>query len=139
MSSASNYTENNIISALLRGVAFPLPVGTYISLHTADPADTGANEVTAAQWPTYTRIHAEQAGAIGSGWSTPENGQSRNTNMLIYPAFDGGTALTVTHFGVYDAEAGGNLLVNSPLTAARTLVLGDVFLFDANALSIAAA
>lgn len=139
MSSASDYTENNIISALLLGVPYPLPVGTYVSLHTADPGDTGANEVTASQWPTYARVHAEQAGSIGSGWSAPTNGESRNTNMLIYPTFDGAAALTITHFGIYDATSGGNLLVHSQLTAARILAADDVFLFDVNALSIAAA
>lgn len=35
MSAASNYTENNVISAMLRGVSFPIPAGTYVALHTS--------------------------------------------------------------------------------------------------------
>ena len=37
MSAASNYTENNVLNALLRGIPFPLPVNTYVGLHTDDP------------------------------------------------------------------------------------------------------
>ena len=41
---ASTYTKNNILKALLRGEAMPLPTNTYISLHTGEPGTAGANE-----------------------------------------------------------------------------------------------
>lgn len=136
MSAASNYTEDNVINALLRGVAFPLPAKTYVSLHTANPGDTGASEVSTAAFPAYVRREAEQGGAIGSGWSASSDGVSRNAKQLTYPGFDGAAPVTVTHWAVFDALSGGNLLFYAPLQTSRQLQTGDVFVFDVNALTV---
>ena len=136
MSAASNYTEANIINALLRGVAFPLPAGTYISLHTADPTDAGGNEVSTAAWPAYVRRHAEDGGAIGTGWTAPSNGVSTNAKQITYPGMNGASPVQVTHWAVHDAASGGNMLFHAPLQTARTMLTGDVFVFDIGALTV---
>lgn len=136
MSAASNYTEANVINALLRGVAFPLPAGTYISLHTADPTDAGGNEVSTTDWPAYVRRHAEAGGAIGTGWTAPSNGLSTNTNQITYPGMNGVVPVQVTHWAVHDAATGGNMLFHAPLQTARTMLTGDVFVFDIGALTV---
>jgi len=135
MSAASNYTETNVINALLRGVTFPLPTKTYVSLHTADPGETGGSEVTTGAFPAYVRKEAEAGGSIGTGWSAPTDGVSQNANQLTYPGFDGASPVTVSHWAVYDAATGGNCLFYAPLATARTLQTGDVFVFDINALT----
>lgn len=135
MAAASTYSQNNIINALLRGVAFPLPAKTYVSLHTGDPGvGAGANEVSLSNWPAYVRREAEQGGAIGSGWTPAASGQTANTNQLTYPANNGVASVTVTHWAIFDAPTGGNLLFKAPLTVARTLQVGDVFVFDGGSL-----
>lgn len=139
MSSASNYTEQNIINALLLGMAFPLPTNTWVSLHTSDPGEDGANEVITAQWPSYVRLCAELTNVMGTGWTAPVDGVSSNLNQLIFPTYDGGLPTTITHLAVYDAPSGGHMLVYAPLTATRTIAPDDVFLFDVNSISIAAA
>lgn len=136
MSAASNYTEENVINALLRGVTFPLPSKTYVSLHTANPGETGGSEVTTVAFPAYVRREAEQGGLIGSGWSAPADGVSQNAKQLTYPGFDGASPVTVSHWAVYDAATGGNLLFYAPLQTARMLQSGDVFVFDINALTV---
>ena len=136
MAGASDYTKANILSALLRGVALPLPAGTYISLHTADPAGTGANEVTLANWPGYLRRKAEGAGAIGSGWGAPSGGVSSNSLQLTYPSNNGAAAVTVTHFAIWDAITTGNALDSAALTTARTLSIGDILVFDIGSLTV---
>jgi hypothetical protein len=136
MSAASNYTETNVINALLRGVTFPLPTKTYISLHTASPGEAGGSEVTTGAFPAYVRKEAEAGGLIGSGWAAPTDGVTQNANQIIYPSHDGAASLTVTHWAVYDAATAGNLLFYAPLTTARTLQIGDVFVFDVNALTV---
>lgn len=136
MSAASNYTEANVINALLRGVAFPLPSKTYVSLHTANPGEAGDSEVTTDAFPAYVRREAEQGGAIGSGWSEPVDGVSKNAKQLTYPGFDGAAPVTASHWAVYDAPTGGNLLFYAPLQTSRTLQSGDVFVFDINALTV---
>jgi hypothetical protein len=135
MSAASNYTELNVMKALLHGVAFPLPTKTYVALHTASPGETGANEVPTTGWTTYARREAEQGGAIGTGWSTPVDGVCQNAKQLTYPSQNGVPDVTVTHWSVWDAVTGGNCLFATALTTARTLATGDIFVFDINALT----
>lgn len=134
---ASTYTKNNILKALLQGTALPLPAGTYISLHTADPGETGANEVSTGAWPAYVRRKAEAAGAMGTGWTTPTTGSSTNTNQLTYPSNDGAGTVTVTHFAIWDALSAGNCLDAAALTASRALSVGDILVFDIGSLSVA--
>jgi len=140
MSAASNYTEDNIINAALRGVAYPLPTNTYVSLHTANPGEAGGNEVSLSDWPAYARVEAEQGGSIGSGWSAPSagNGETKNTKQLTYPSKNGDNDVTVTHWAVYDAATGGNMITYAPLDTSREIKGGDIFVFDINALTVKA-
>jgi hypothetical protein len=66
MSAASNYTENNVLNALLRGIPFPLPVNTYVGLHTDDPGEAGGNEVTTTDYPAYVRRTGQRNGVQAS-------------------------------------------------------------------------
>ncbi len=139
MSAASNYTENNVINALLRGVTFPLPSKTHVGLHTANPGETGGNEVTTGAWPDYVRREAEQRGVINTGWTAPSDGVTTNAKQLTFPSYNGATSITVTHFAVYDASSSGNMLVYAPLTTSRTLQPGDVLVFDIGSLTVSVA
>lgn len=137
MSAATNYTENNIANALLRGVAFPVPSATYIALHIASPGEEGsANEVQTSAWPAYARQDAADGGTIDTGWDAPVDGTTQNAKQLIYPVYDGTGDITVSHFSVKDAENGGNTLVHAALNAPRTLSPGDVFVVDVNRLTV---
>lgn len=140
MAGASDYTEDNILKALLRGTAFPLPTGTYVSLHTADPGDTGANEVSVVAWPSYVRKHAENGGAIGAGWSAPStSGSGRvssNSLQIVYPSNNGAGTVTVTHFAIWDAVSGGNCLGSAALNTPQAITVAGVLIFDVGSLTI---
>lgn len=140
MSAASDYTEKNVLNSMLRGVTYPLPSKVFVSLHTANPTDTGGGEVTTANWPAYARVDAASGGAIATGWSVPAaSGQaqiSRNSNQIIYEGMNGTNPVTVTHWALYDAATGGNLLCHAPLNTSRTLQPGDVFIFERNSIEI---
>lgn len=135
MSAASNYLENALINAICRGVAFTSPAKTYVALHTANPGDTGASEVTTTAYPAYARQDAAKGGAQANAWTAPTDGVVKNAMQLIYPMYDGAAALTVTHFSVWDAPTGGNLLFAAPLASSRTINNGDVFVADAQKLT----
>lgn len=136
MSAASNYTEENVINAVLRGVAFPIPTGIYVSLHTADPTDAGGNEVDTTAWPAYVRKDAAVGGAIASGWEAPTDGVTTNAKQILYPGMNGTGNVTVSHWAIYDADTGGNMLAHAPLQTSRTLQPGDVFVFDIGSLTV---
>jgi hypothetical protein len=138
MSKFSDYSETNIIQSLLRGVAFPVPAGVHIAMFTADPTDANivANEVQVAAMPAYARINAAGAGTIDTGWSAPANGVSSNAKVITFAANNGVAAITVTHIGLYDAAAGGNLLFHAPLVSPKTLQPGDVLSFGIGTLTV---
>jgi hypothetical protein len=136
MSAASDYLENALANAVLRGVAFTSPTKTYISLHTASPGDTGANEVSLAAFPAYLRKDAALGAAQSAAWTAASGGQSKNALQLIYAVFDGASPITITHFGVWDALTAGNSLLNGALAASRTLNPGDVFVIDVQKLTV---
>lgn len=136
MSAASNYTEQNVINALLRGVSFPVPLAVYVGLHTADPTDAGGNEVSTTDWPAYVRKDAADGGAIDTGWDAPVDGVTHNAKQIAYPGMNGLANVTVTHWAIYDAPTGGNMLAHAPLQTDRILQTGDVFVFDIGALTV---
>lgn len=141
MAAASDYTEKNTLNAMLRGEPFPLATRLFVGLHTADPTDAGGGEVTVEQWPSYERIDAAGGGAVQTGWSEPapdaEGGHtSKNLKQVVFPGMDGDEQITVTHWALYDAATGGNMICHAELKTPRDLQAGDVFVFDRNAIEI---
>lgn len=135
MSAASNYLKNTLINAICRGVAFTSPAKTFIALHPSNPGDTGANEVSTSAYPAYVRQDAAKGGAQSTAWTAPVDGLVKNAHQLLYPMYDGSAPLTVTHFSVWDAQTGGNLLFHAELETPRTINHGDVFVVDAQKLT----
>lgn len=136
MAAASNYLENKIIDNVLRGVNFVPPTTTFVALHTANPGEAGASEITTAAFPAYARRDAAAGGAASTGWLAPTDGVTKNAKQMIYPVYDGAAPLTVTHYSIWDAATGGNMLIYGQLTASRTLNPGDVFVVDVQKLTV---
>lgn len=122
---ASTYLGNVILNGFLRGVALTLPSRVYVSLHTADPGDIGANEVSTGSWPAYARQDPAAAAAIGSGFDAASAKSTSNAKDMLWSANDGAGAITVTHFAIWDALTGGNCLFAGALSTPRTLNVGD--------------
>ena len=145
MSAASDYTETNILKALTGQATFPALTFTYIALHTSAPTESDGltSEVSTTNWPSYARRKAEGGGAIGSGWTTPvDNGaakESKNVNIMAYPSNNGAATIRVTHWSVWDALTGGNMLVLKDLTVPVDIAVGDIFVFDTASLTLTAA
>ncbi len=93
--SLSNYLENKILDKVFRNVDFTVAT-PYVSLHTADPGETGANEVTGG---SYSRKSAT--------FSAASNGNTKNTNNITFTSMP---ATTVVGVGIWDASSGGNCL-----------------------------
>lgn len=110
----SNYLENAILNLVFRDISFsPEPV--FVSLHTADPGETGAAEVAGG---SYARQSVAAA-----GWNAAASGLIDNINAID---FTGMPATTVTHVGIWDAVTVGNFLYGSPLgTTIRAFALDN--------------
>ena len=110
-------------------VLTPLTTTCYVSLHTADPGDTGGSEISgngyARQGPT-TFANAGSNPTVAS-----------NSAIITYPAATGAWG-TITHFGTWDALTAGNFRGAGAVTTAKAVNSGDTARFAANALTITA-
>lgn len=124
MPGKSDMLEAAVLNSTLRGVAFPSVAGSvYVSLHTADPTDAGTGtEVTGG---AYARVAV--ARAAGS-WAVPADNagaqQTSNSGVITFPNPTASWG-TVTHFGIFDAATGGNLLYSGVLGTARAIAPED--------------
>lgn len=80
----------------------------YVSLHTADPGEAGAQNTSETTYTSYARVAVARAGA---NWVVTANSVSPAAN-IDFPACTGGTA-TITHFGVGTASSGAGVLMYS--------------------------
>lgn len=126
----SNYLENNLIDWLLRGQAFTPPATVYVALFTAAPSDAGGGtEVTGGAYArgSLACSLANFAGTQGEGTTEVSSGTSgvtSNNSAITYPTPSANWGIC-THFGVFDAVTGGNLLFYGPLGVTRTISNGD--------------
>lgn len=83
---------------------------THVSLHTGDPGDTGANEVSGG---SYARVQVNQDGATSPFWKAAASSAMEQSGAITFP--EGGGDANVSHVGLWDAASGGNFLRGGPL------------------------
>jgi len=152
MAAASDKLENSFIDWFFRGQAIGLtgasagagtgPTSLYVGLLTAAPSDTGGGtEVTGGSYARVTVASnmTNWAGTQAAASTTASTGTSGTTSNNIAITFPSPTANwgVVTHFGIYDASASGNLLYWGALTVSKTVNnLDSAPLFAIGALTI---
>lgn len=89
-------------------------LGTWLSLHTADPGSTGASEATGGS-PAYARKQTVWTAGASDGVS--------NGSQVTFDAPAG----TYTHVGIWTASSGGTFVdkvaITSQVLSAQGLVL----------------
>ena len=92
----------------------------YISLHTADPGETGTQTTSEATYTSYARVAVARSGA---GWTVSGNNAS-NAAAINFPACTGGSN-SITHFGIgSDSSGTGNLFFKGALTSTLAVSSG---------------
>lgn len=107
----------------------PLTTTAYVSLHTADPGDTGANEVTGG---SYARVGPVAYANAGNNPTV-----ASNSAILTFTAATANWG-TITHCGNWDAASGGNFRGSGALATAKPVNSGDTARFAAGTLTITA-
>ncbi len=105
--SKSDYLENRVLDAVLNNVALAV-AQAHVSPHTADPGEDGAGAECAGG--SYAREPASFAAAAG--------GTAANDAEIAFDFTGYAGAVTVTHFGLWDAATLGNLLYAGALAQA---------------------
>ena len=140
MSAMSDYLENKLIDQLFRGQTFTPPATLYVGLLTAAPSDSGGGTEVSGSNYSRASVAASLAGWAGTqstGSTTTSSGtggQTSNNAAISFPT-PAATWGTITHFGVYDAATGGNLLFWGALTISKTINQADTVQFPAASLT----
>lgn len=105
---------NRIAGNIFRTETSPaIPTEYYIGLSTTEPTMTGANVSEPSSSLGYGRVLLENL-------STPVNGVVTNTANINFEESTSSWG-TITHFVIFDAEIGGNLLMYGPLSTPRVV------------------
>lgn len=114
--SASDGFENSLLKLYFNGTAIanvadnaassPLTV-LWLSLHTADPGDTGTQATSEATYTSYVRLSTNRTTGAG-GWTVTTNSASPASNC-DFAACTGSTN-TITHFGIGRSSTGAGTL-----------------------------
>jgi hypothetical protein len=140
--SATNAFENGLLSLIFEntnyanvgdatGLRGSSTAGVfYISLHTADPGETGTQTTSESAYTSYARVSVARASAQ---W-TVTSGVADNDAAITFPACTGSTS-SVTHFGVgSDTSGTGNLFLSG--TSTLSVSTGITPQFAAGALDV---
>lgn len=126
--SKSDYWENGLLKLLFNATALaniadnaassPL-TNLYISLHTADPGDSGSQTTSETAYTSYARVAVART---TGGWTVTTNSVSPVAN-ITFPTCTASPGAAVTYAGIGTAVSGaGNLLysgvLSSPITVA---------------------
>ena len=125
MAGFSDDLEEAILNVTLRNIPYTSPVTVYLSLHSADPGDTGANELAAANG------YARNACAFDA----PSGGVCANSADETFTA-SGADWSAATHFGIWDASTAGNCLYSGSLASPRTVTDGETATISAGDLTV---
>lgn len=132
--SKSDVFENDLLQLLFKNVAITnigdaaglLPSAAsgslYISLHTADPGETGTAITSETAYTAYVR----QAITRGAGFTVTANSVSPTANV-DFPECTASPGTAITHFGVVNTSSGaGKLLYSGTLTPNITMAVGTI-------------
>lgn len=125
MAGFSNHLAQAAINHFFRNQSVSAPSSHYLALFVADPTDVTAtalaNEVSAA-W------YARQAVAFEAPADLTDV-ITANTAQITFSAVTS-NAVTVTHWGIFDAATNGNLLGSGAFTVSKVLNVDDVFVVN---------
>lgn len=117
--SFSNFLEDELLDHVFGAASYSAPGTIHISLHTADPGETGASEVASSN--NYSR-----AAVTNNATNFPAaSGGAKANGTLIQFATPSGSWGTVTHVGAWDASSAGNFLGGGALSVSQAIASGN--------------
>lgn len=133
MSRLTNYAETALLNHVLGKTAYTMPAGVHLCLFTTDPGEAGSLTGEVASGRGYARQAITATMSASVGGSASSNSADINFGPCTTTAWG-----TVTHIGIADGATigAGNLLWYGPVTASKTVAVGDSLRFAASNLSL---
>jgi hypothetical protein len=127
--SKSDYAELKTLDWCTGKADPPTSIGArYVALFTAAPSDSGGG--TEVSGGSYAR-----KSTVAADWNAASAGSASNANAITFVTPSGSWG-TVTHFGIFDASSGGNLIRWAALGTSKVIGTGDTPSFAAGALTL---
>jgi hypothetical protein len=127
--SKSNAFETDLLELIFTAVALAdlaendtssPATNLYVSLHTADPGEGGAQNTSECTYGSYARVAVARS---GSGWTVASGSCSPVAN-IDFPAASSGTQ-TATHFAIGTGSSGaGYLMYSGTITPSISIAVG---------------
>lgn len=121
MAAMSDYLEVELRKHIFRTGSFTKPTVLGIALFTAAPSDSGGG--TEVSGGSYARVDVPPLDANWTGASST-SGLTDNAADIVFPTPTANWGV-ITHFAIFDATSGGNLLFHGALTTSKTVNNGD--------------
>jgi hypothetical protein len=118
MCSFSNYLANNILNHAFGKSDYSLPQ-VYVGLLSKEPDEEGSS-ILEPDCPSYARTVTN-----ASSWETAFEGAIENMSNIIFPMACECWG-KITHFALFDAVSGGNLLAYGILSPSKIINSGDI-------------
>lgn len=128
MGGFADYWEDKILNHIFGKAIYNPPI-IYIGLSTSNPQDDGTG-LAEPNGNGYARVQTGSA-----DWNAASGGTVSNISDITFTKATGNWG-TVTHFALFDAETGGNLLAHGQLSQAREIGSSDTAKFAAGELNI---
>lgn len=104
----------------------------YISLHTADPGETGTQTTSETAYTGYARVAVARSGV---GWTVTGN-SAANAALVTFGNCTASPGAAITHFGIgSDVSGAGNLFLSGALSASYQPAVGNAPQFAIGALT----
>lgn len=130
MAGKSDYLENKLLDLVLGAQAFSAPATLYIELYTAAPTDAGGG--TPVSGNNYSRAAVTNN---STNWPAATSGV-KTSGAAINFATPSGSWGTVSHFGIFDASSGGNLLYWGALISSVAISTGQSVSFASGTVTV---
>lgn len=124
MGTANVYENAYLDAGLGSGHAAGFPATVYLGLYSAAPNDTGGG--TELSGSGYARAAVTNN---STNWPNASGGSKSNGAAIAFPIATADWA-TATHFGIFDASSGGNLIHYGALSTPRTILAGQQGVFN---------
>lgn len=128
----TTYLENKILDHVLRGnvgaTAYAQPAAIYIALLTATATEAGGGTEVSTAATGYARQQIT--------FNAAANGATANSAAIVFPKSTAAWG-TITHFAIYDAATGGNMLYYGALSASVAITAANMKVeFEAGTITV---
>jgi len=129
MGSFANFWEDEILDHLFMKGSYTMPTNLWVGLSTADPGDDEGG-LAEPSGNNYSRVPTD-----GDDWDVSSGGATANAADITFPEASGAWG-EITHFAIFDASSGGNMVAHGALDESKTIGSGDTAKFATGAFDV---